>query len=173
MPGTRQEVERPRVDFTLATDVLAWVAQHVRTGGPFTSEGHAAETALARLRAEEAAVRALCEQERLPFEQDVFWSLYESAIEASVPTRRGRRPRGLAPGRQVKRVIAGVDAGLLKWVDGHCQPKGPFETASHAVEAALRHLMGLESPEPRMPLDAFRFQASEWLRRYRRKLESR
>jgi hypothetical protein len=166
MPETR--VERPRVDFTLAADVLAWVAQRTGAGDPFTGESQAAELALARLRAEESFIREQCKREGVAFDAAAFWRLYAAEIEASTPTPKGRRPRGAGPPeRQVKRMIAGLDAELLRWVDSVCEPKGPFETASHATETALRHLQALESPE-RVPLDSFRFQAAEWWRRYKR-----
>src|SRR5688500_18395704 len=87
---SEQEVDRPRVDLTLALDVLGWVRQRTGTGDPFTGESQAVELALARLRQEQQFIQAHAKQEGVPFDAEAFWSLYEDAIEKSTPTRRGR-----------------------------------------------------------------------------------
>lgn len=146
--ATSAEPNRPRIDFTLATDALAWAQEHVGPALAFTSDSHAMEQALARLRDEHGFVRAQCRRQRIPFTAKAFWSLYEDEIAKSTPSKRGPRTVDTPP-RQTRKVVAGVSAEVLRWVDQNCASAGPFETPSHAVETGLRHLQAVEAPQGR------------------------
>src|SRR6266850_1702493 len=85
--------ERPRIDLSIDVAVVKWINERLGTGDPFTGESQAVELAVARFQAEQAFVRAACKREGVPFEGEAFWDLYSDEIEASTPSRRGRRPR--------------------------------------------------------------------------------
>ena len=159
-------VKRHRLDVTLDVGLVAWMRARTGAGDPFASEGHALEYCVARLRAEQEHVRSLCKDNGVPFDAAAFWRLYADDIAAS---KRMGRPKRDSEREDRERVTGGVEVGLVKWMDAACAPQGPFETASHLAETAVRHARSLDKGQV-FVLEGFGFDGSALWKDYRKLL---
>ena len=159
---------RQRITPALASDVAAWVRANSGPGGWFYGDGHAFEVALARLRAEQDHVRALCSEHGVRFDAKVFWATHRDTIAASRPHGHGgARQRGVSLEDRT-RVFANVDESLLKWALALCSenatPTRPFASVGHVIETALRNLQAQGNPQ--LPGDGAPLDVSALWARY-------
>lgn len=170
MPAAeRHSREQHRPKLWIHHDPLTWVATQTDMGGPFASEGHALEVAVARLHGEYAFVQQACRSEKIPFRPAVFWQLYQDLIDQARPPLAGRPAKGATPAHNVthRRVAGFMDVRLVEWIEANCKPSGPFETAGHLVETALRHLQA-QAADEQFPATGFPFDGKALLTRYRK-----
>ena len=171
MAGSAQRpiATRDRVRLSIDGSLLAWLRERTFQGS-FGGDSHAVELALRRLRAEQEYIRDECKRQGSPYSTAAFWQLHQAELEQSIPNEAGRPGQSNAtrPLGQRERLYASVDQDLLEWVGEHVGGKGPFESASHAVETALRSLHDQE-PEASstVPGLGFHFDGASLLKRYR------
>lgn len=163
-----RDQHRPKL--WIAASELDWVESRSDMGGPFASQGHSFEVAVARLHAENKFIEAACRREHVPFRPTAFWQLYEDAMREARPPLAGRPAKGETAAHNVthRRAAGFIDARLIEWMDGQCKPDGPFETAGHLVETALRHLHSLDGNENPFPASGFSFNGKALWARYRK-----
>lgn len=138
-----QDIERQRVHLRLAIEVLEWVDELAKPGGPWLGISQAAEIAVARKRAERDFVRAWCKAQKVPFTESAFWGLFGPAVVESKPTPVGRPYESHT---EREKAPVSLAAELLPFIEAACAPKGPLDSPSHVVEASLRDLKGLRRP---------------------------
>lgn len=160
-----------RVFLTIGAEPATWMQSQFTTGGPFAGDTHAIETALQRLMDEMAFIRKACEREGVKFEAAAFWNLYREQRESWSPNKRGRpyKPEALSA---TERIWVSLRVQQQAWMDEQCRSEGVFESPSHLVDAALRHLRALQPTSNNLAGVGFPFDATATWKRYQRELSA-
>jgi hypothetical protein len=154
---------RPWVD----ADLLEWVEQRTRPGGPFATVGHAAELALGRLQDELDRLAKRCKAEGVRFEWAAVRRAYADALGTFQPVAMGRPRRGAAHVER-RRTVMFIDRSLLEWVEQRAA-NGLFhedDPVAHAIDAGLRNLRAAEDADA-IRSAAFPFDLDALWMRYR------
>ncbi len=72
-----------RIHVAVDRDLLKWIDENLKPGGPFGSMTHAVEFALRHLRDEQEALRQACKENKVPFKHTTMWLLYQELLDKS------------------------------------------------------------------------------------------